>query len=97
MAAQRRTTRLLLGATVSLGIAYAGWGFADRALNDPPAILDPASQVGYCIAGKLTATEKKVVAESLMRPADSALVGRLMPLIHLLRLQWWRQPNTGAF
>ena len=74
-------TQLVLGAAICFGIAYAGWGFANRVLNEQAVVLNTPSQVGYCIAVKMTAAEKQVVAESLMRPVDAAQVGRLMPFI----------------
>jgi hypothetical protein len=81
MTKRSRPIRLLLGALAFAGVGYAGWVVGSHMLDGPQVTLDPLSQAGYCIAVNLSLPEKKTLAESLSRPSDPALVGRLLPLI----------------
>lgn len=81
MVTQRTAIRVLVGVLVLCGFWYAGWVFGNRTLHDHEVILDPSSRVAYCVALKMTSSDKRIVADSLMRPSDPVLIGRLMPVI----------------
>jgi hypothetical protein len=81
MGTQQTTIRVLVVILALCGLWYAGWVFGHRILHDSEPILDPSAEAAYCIAVKLTSNEKKTLADSLSRPSDPVLIGRLMPII----------------
>lgn len=81
MGAQQTAIRALVVILALCGLWYAGWVFGHRILHDRESILDPSAEAAYCIAYKMTSNEKKILAESFMRPSDPVLIGRLMPVI----------------
>jgi len=81
MDTRQTATRVAVVILALCGLWYAGWVFGDRILHDSEPILDPSAEAAYCIAVKMTSNEKKILAESLSRPSDPVLIGRLMPII----------------
>jgi hypothetical protein len=81
MFTQITVIRALVVILALCGLWYAGWVFGHRILHDRKPIHDSSAEVAYCIANKMTASEKKTLAESLTRPSDSVLIGKLMPII----------------
>jgi hypothetical protein len=81
MDTRQTATRVLVVILALCGLWYAGWVFGDRILHDSEPILDPSAEAAYCIAVKMTSNEKKTLAESLRRPSDPVVIGRLMPII----------------
>lgn len=81
MVTQQTAIRVLVVILALCGLWYAGWVFGHRILHDREPILDPSAEAAYCIAVKMTSNEKKILAESWMRPSDPVLIGRLMPII----------------
>ena len=81
MGPQQTVIRVSVVILVLCGLWYATWVFGHRILHDSEPILDPAAEAAYCIAVKMTSTEKKTLAESLSRPSDPILIGRMMPFI----------------